>query len=409
MLAIKLIALCLALVAAREQDDSVAGQKVYRITPETEEQVHFLKKWMATMDLDLWSEPSAVGHNVDVRVPVYLIEEFEATLKAQDMTYEVMIDNVENAILAQEESNLPNAFAYGFSYEKYNSYSDIVSELRALARKYPQASTFDVGKTYEGRTMTGLKIGSGNKPVVWIDGGIHAREWISPATTMWFLNKLLTSSDANVAAVLAKYDFYFLPVFNADGYVYTRSANTREARFWRKTRSPQGWCKGADPNRNWDYKFGGAGTSSNPCSDIYHGKYGFSEIEVKQVSDYLRTLNLKAYFNVHAYSQLLLTPWSYTTSYPSDYAEIKRVGDAFSSALSRRYGTQYRVGPPSRILYAVAGGSIDWTYAVLGVKYSYALELRDKGRYGFLLPANQIKPSGEETSDAFIAACLAMK
>lgn len=409
MLAIKLVVLCLALVAAREQDDSVAGQKVYRITPETEEQVHFLKKWMATMDLDLWSEPSAVGHNVDVRVPVYLIEEFEATLKAQDMTYEVMIDNVENAILAQEESNLPNAFAYGFSYEKYNSYSDIVSELRALARKYPQASTFDVGKTYEGRTMTGLKIGSGNKPVVWIDGGIHAREWISPATTMWFLNKLLTSSDANVAAVLAKYDFYFLPVFNADGYVYTRSANTREARFWRKTRSPQGWCKGADPNRNWDYKFGGAGTSSNPCSDIYHGKYGFSEIEVKQVSDYLRTLNLKAYFNVHAYSQLLLTPWSYTTSYPSDYAEIKRVGDAFSSALSRRYGTQYRVGPPSRILYAVAGGSIDWTYAVLGVKYSYALELRDKGRYGFLLPANQIKPSGEETSDAFIAACLAMK
>jgi len=407
---LKFLCVCLVAVAlARDQNDEVVGQKVYRITPHTEDQVHFLKKWMDTLDVDMWSEPSAAEHNVDVRVPADLLTEFEEVLKKQGLDYEVMIENVENAILAQEASNVASPYAFGFSYERYNSYSDIVQELRALARQYPEASTFDVGKTYEGRTMTGLKIGSGSKPVIWIDGGIHAREWISPATTMWFLHYLLTSRDSKVQQVRAKYDFYFLPVFNADGYQYTRSANTREARFWRKTRSNQGWCKGADPNRNWDYKFGGAGTSRNPCSDIYHGPYGFSEIEVKQVANFLKTLKLKAYFNVHAYSQLVLTPWSYTKTYPSDYNEIARVARAFTTALSRRYGTRYRYGPPSRILYAVAGGSIDWTYAVLGVKYSYALELRDTGRYGFLLPANQIKPSGEETSDAFIAAILAME
>ncbi len=32
---------------------------------------------------------------------------------------------------------------------------------------------------------------------------------------------------------------------------------------------------------------------------------------------------------------------------------------------------------------------MDWAYAVEGVKYSYALELRDTGRHGFLLPASQ--------------------
>ena len=58
---------------------------------------------------------------------------------------------------------------------------------------------------------------------------------------------------------------------------------------------------------------------------------------------------------------------------------------------------------------AVAGGSLDWTYAKLGVKYSYAPELRDRGQSGFLLPANQIKPSGEETSDAWYAALMAMQ
>lgn len=32
-----------------------------------------------------------------------------------------------------------------------------------------------------------------------------------------------------------------------------------------------------------------------------------------------------------------------------------------------------------------------------GIKFSYCYELRDKGRFGFILPANQILPTGEET------------
>ena len=65
----------------------------------------------------------------------------------------------------------------------------------------------------------------------------------------------------------------------------------------------------------------------------------------------------------------------------------------------------------STLLYADegAGGSIDWTYGELGVKYSYAVELRDRWYYGFLLPTSQIKPTGEETSDALYAAIMDMK
>lgn len=43
-----------------------------------------------------------------------------------------------------------------------------------------------------------------------------------------------------------------------------------------------------------------------------------------------------------------------------------------------------------------SGGSIDWTYNI-GIKYSFAFELRDTGFYGFLLPAKQILPTAEET------------
>ena len=57
----------------------------------------------------------------------------------------------------------------------------------------------------------------------------------------------------------------------------------------------------------------------------------------------------------------------------------------------------------------MSGGSIDWTYGFLGVRYSYALELRDKGRYGFLLPDTQIIPTGEETFKALLAAAKAYR
>ena len=51
-----------------------------------------------------------------------------------------------------------------------------------------------------------------------------------------------------------------------------------------------------------------------------------------------------------------------------------------------------------------AGASLDWAYATLGAKYSYVVELRDTGYYGFLLPENQIMPSGEEAYKAVLAA-----
>ena len=33
--------------------------------------------------------------------------------------------------------------------------------------------------------------GCGAKPAVWIDGGIHAREWIAPATATWIIKELV--------------------------------------------------------------------------------------------------------------------------------------------------------------------------------------------------------------------------
>lgn len=66
---------------------------------------------------------------------------------------------------------------------------------------------------------------------------------------------------------------------------------------------------------------------------------------------------------------------------------------------SELYPFPYRPSDPA------AGGSDDWAYD-LGVKYSFTFELRDTGRYGFLLPESQIEPTCKETMLAvkYIAA-----
>lgn len=79
---------------------------------------------------------------------------------------------------------------------------------------------------------------------------MHAREWISGATSTYILNELLTSTDPAVRDIAENFDWYIFPVTNPDGYAYTHSND----RMWRKTRTPYtATCYGADPNRNWGH------------------------------------------------------------------------------------------------------------------------------------------------------------
>lgn len=81
---------------------------------------------------------------------------------------------------------------------------------------------------------------------------------------------------------------------------------------------------------------------------------------------------------------------------PADHQELERVAKEAAAAIRNVGGKVYTTGPAGSTLYPAAGGSDDWAKGDLKFKYSYTIELRDEGRYGFMLPANQIIPSGEE-------------
>jgi len=111
---------------------------------------------------------------------------------------------------------------------------------------------------------------------------------------------------------------------------------------------------------------------------------------------------LKGYIAFHAYSQLWMTPWGYTVARPTDYAAQNALSRACVTALTAVHGTQFVYGPIATTIYVASGSSVDWAYGILRVVYSATPELRDLGKYGFLLPPDQIIPSGEETFAALL-------
>ena len=98
--------------------------------------------------------------------------------------------------------------------------------LQEVALNYPQLVTLQtIGQSYEGRDMIVIKIssgGNGNRPVVLVDGGIHAREWVAPAMTLYIINQLVENNAANRNLTDAV-DWYILPVLNPDGYEYSHT------------------------------------------------------------------------------------------------------------------------------------------------------------------------------------------
>ncbi|XP_035981526.1 carboxypeptidase B [Fundulus heteroclitus] len=388
------------------------GDKVFRLKPSLDAHVTLIKDLAQNIELDFWSPDSdalvTIDIDVDIHVPARYLDMVYTTLAQSGMEYEILIQDVQSAVDGQADGG-PSPRAH--SYTKYNTWSEIEAWINSIASSNPSlVSKQVIGNTYEGRSMTLLKLGKSStstKPAIFMDCGIHAREWISPAFCQWFVKEALATygSDSEMTNLLNNMDVYVLPVFNVDGYVFTHTNN----RMWRKTRSKKSGssCIGADPNRNFDAGWCTIGASSNPCSDTFCGHTPESEIEAKNVADFIRKNKsaIKSYITVHSYSQLLLFPYSYSYNLAADHSELMSVARGAAAALTSLYGTRYTSGPGATTIYPAAGGSDDWAYD-LGIKYSYTFELRDTGYYGFLLPESQIKPTCEETMLAvkYIAA-----
>ncbi|KAI5274142.1 Carboxypeptidase A1 [Manis pentadactyla] len=386
--------------------ENFVGHQVLQISAVDEAQVQKVKQLeeLEHLQLDFWRGPAQPGSATDVRVPFTSLQAVKIFLEAHGIRYRILIENVQ-ALLDEEQEQMfafqSRARSTGtFSYATYHTLEEIYDFMDMLVAEHPQlVSKLQIGNTYEGRPIYVLKFSTGgnNRPAIWIDTGIHSREWVTQASGVWFAKKITEDygQDPAFTAILDTMDIFLEIVTNPDGFAFTHSKN----RLWRKTRSitPGSSCVGADPNRNWDAGFGMAGASGNPCSETYHGQFANSEVEVKSIVDFVKDHgNIKAFISIHSYSQLLLYPYGYKTEPAPDQNELDRVAKSAVTALASLYGTKFTYGSIIKTIYQASGSTVDWTYSQ-GIKYSFTFELRDTGRYGFLLPASQIIPSAQET------------
>ncbi|CAL8085782.1 unnamed protein product [Calicophoron daubneyi] len=278
--------------------------------------------------------------------------------------------------------------------DAYKRYDEILDYLDRQTNLHSFMKVETIGYTAESRPIKGVLISmDSSKPMVWIDAGIHAREWIAPASAIYLIDRLLTR---NGQMLLKDHQFYIVPVVNPDGYEYTHTTD----RYWRKNRAvtlgeP---CVGTDLNRNFPLKWGCIGASPRACSDTYRGPEPASELETQSIMKKLSQFREKIVLslNLHSFGQYILTPYGFAKyRYPPNYKNMIHLGQMAKRLIHERHGFVYQVGSSSDLLYEAAGGSDDYLAGTMNVPYSYTIELSDEGRYGFLLPAIYIRPVGK--------------
>lgn len=275
--------------------------------------------------------------------------------------------------------------------------------MAALAAAHPTfIRLLDMGRTSENRKLYALMIGrspqGNNTRAVWVDGGIHAREWIAVSTANIILNNLVNAFLANnTSDSVLSVDWYVAPLLNPDGYSFTWTSD----RLWRKNRRPAplfSSCVGVDLNRNWNVTGYGVGASTNPCSETYKGTAANTELETKGVASTIlaHNKNIRVYITLHSYGEDILTSWGYTTVLPPDINKINALANKAAAAVLAVNPNRVYTVETGAALYPAGGASDDWAKIVARIPYSYTIELPDIGNYGFVLPSSFITPVGAE-------------
>ncbi|KAF2171894.1 hypothetical protein M409DRAFT_63436 [Zasmidium cellare ATCC 36951] len=291
----------------------------------------------------------------------------------------------------------------------------------------------NIGLSYEGRNIPGLRVGvhptnaeDPNPPkrkTIVVVGSLHAREWISTTTVNYIAYSLITGYGkvTGIESLLRTFDFVFIPTLNPDGYVYTWETD----RLWRKNRQRTGnrFCNGIDLDRGFGFEWT---SSESPCSESYSGDEPFEAVEARAFADWAKNetennnVDFVGFLDLHSYSQEILYPYSYSCSdTPPGLENLEEVAFGLGKAIrtSSVHGHAYEIMPAceGNVAYTSnkkhqltprlepsGGSALDYFYHEMGVRYAYQLKLRDRGTYGFLLPKENIIPTGKEILNAVL-------
>ncbi|KAI8581435.1 hypothetical protein K450DRAFT_233083 [Umbelopsis ramanniana AG] len=430
------------------------GHQVIAINATNEQALSALYALRERLALDFWT-PLSLDKPIQIRINPEQKDQFFDLLPSST-NYSVAIPDLQQFLDNQAKLNYETTvIRKGFEnfFTDYHSYEDITAHLDELASQHKKlVKKIKIGTTSEGRPIYAWRLhkkAKKSKPTkkpkkkthgknllsswledldlyedeeddyqvtkkkkqkkpkkpmeIVINGGQHGREWISPAVVSYMMAAMLDSydSDKTTHRLLKYFKWTFIPVLNVDGYEYSQTND----RMWRKTRQSfeNSKCIGVDLNRNWDFEWESRpGYDSNPCSETYVGTYPFSAPESQALASYIASRKrVISYLDLHSFSQMWMTPYGSDCRHePKDNEDIIEAALHAVKSLKRVHDKQFEIAPVCRSVSETSGDAIEWSYTKQHVKYSYEIQLRDTGSYGFLLPPSEILPSGEEMLSA---------
>ncbi|KAK3058911.1 putative metallocarboxypeptidase ecm14 [Extremus antarcticus] len=321
-------------------------------------------------------------------------------------------------------------------FTNYQPLSVIEPWMRLLTSLFTtHVRMFSIGTTYEGREISALRVGvhptnndDPNPPkrkTVLITGGVHAREWISTSTVNYIAYSLITGygRTQSITTLLENFDFVFVPTLNPDGYFYTWNTD----RLWRKNRQRTNvrFCQGIDLDRGYGFGWDAVSTAGNPCSENFAGETAFEAVESRRLAEWAKNeteknnVEIIGFLDLHSYSQQILYPYSYSCSdTPPGQENLEELAIGLEKAIRMSSSFSYEVLAACEGNVAVSnkdgkrtvlprieaqgGSALDWFYHEMHVRYAYQIKLRDRGTYGFLLPRENIVPTGKEILSAVL-------
>jgi len=161
----------------------------------------------------------------------------------------------------------PQKERYTPDYSIYHNLTSIENTLQTLylTKSHILTRYEPVYYSKEKRNQHVMKISSGDrkdKVKILLSFGEHAREFL-PVETLFYLIENLESSKVD----LTKLELYVIALANPDGrFIVEKTRNY----CWRGTMT------GVDLNRNFNWEFGGKGSSDNNNDEEYRGPFVFS-------------------------------------------------------------------------------------------------------------------------------------
>lgn len=419
---------------------------VLRFRIGTEEEATAFAQALDTLFLDLWGMG---GGWLDVRVARKVLPALLDLLPAtMQQSFAPVIPNLSTAIyesLPQPgerswRTGLKSHMPHDLFFENYQPLNVVYPWLRQIASMFPdRTQLFTIGRSYEGRDIPALRVGDRHehdsdkpRPTILIISGTHAREWITTSTSAYILRSLLhnfaPSHGGVINKILKDFDLVFVPILNPDGYEYTWTTD----RLWRKNRQGTAlpFCPGLDLDRSFPAFWSGDAANDNPCSESYPGEAPLQAVEAQRLVSWAKNETLEgrrsfaAFVDLHSYSQSILYPYSYSCDHaPHNLEDLEEAALGLSKAFRLANGHYYSVNsacqgsifsvnnteggasPDTMVrtkIEASGGSALDFFYQDMRVEYAFQVKLRDTGTHGFLLPRDEIVPTGLEAFEAML-------